>query len=396
MPSKHARLSPSASSRWLTCTASVQAIEEAREAGIIKQSDESKYAREGTIAHELGEIEARFHFRIDDAATYARKKDEWVALFEAEGYAPGTREEMERHIERYIDLIEERKAMFPYSTVMFEERVDTGVPTCWGTSDTVIVSPTHVEIIDLKYGAGVAVSAVENSQLRLYGLGALDKFGDMLGDTEVVRTTVFQPRLGNTSTEELPVDELREWREEVARPAGWSAIKGDDAVFAPSETACKWCPLAGVCRARMEKNTQDDFGADPATLSMEELGGILARTKEIRSWTESVENFALDAIYSQGQEIPGWKVVRSGGRRVISDAPAAIQTMIDAGYTAEQVTDFKPKGLGQLEKLVGKTELPELLGDLLIKTPGKPSLAPESDRREAIHPAGEAAKDFAE
>jgi len=364
---------------------------------MIAKHDESKYAREGTIAHELGEIEARYHFRIDDAATYARKKDQWVVMFEAEEYEAGTREEMERHIDRYIELIEERLGMFPHSTVLFEERVDTGVPTCWGTSDTVIVSPTHVEIIDLKYGAGVAVSAIENSQLRLYGLGALDKFGDMLGDTELVRTTVFQPRLGNTSTEEMTADEIRAWREEVARPAAWSAIGGDDkAVFAPSEEACKWCPLAGICRARMEKNTQDDFGAEPDTLTLEELGDILQRTKDIRAWTEAVENFALDAIYSRGMEIPGWKVVRSGGRRTITDATAAIQTLIDAGYTAEQVTDFKPKGLGVLEKLVGKTQLPEVLGDLLAKTPGKPSLAPEGDKRESISPAGEAAKDFAE
>jgi len=372
----------------------VRAIEEARENNIIPANDESSYAREGTIAHELGEIEARYHFHIDDAATYARKKDEWVLMFEAEKYEPGTRQDMERHIERYIELIEERMAMFPNSTVMFEERVDTGVPTCWGTSDTVVVSPSHVEIIDLKYGAGVPVSAIENSQLRLYGLGALDTFGDLLGETEIVRTTVFQPRLGNTSTEELPADELRQWRKEVALPAAEAALDDEQGEFAPSDTACRWCPLAGICRARMEKNTQDDFGAQPDTLSFEELGEVLGRIGEIRSWCSAVEDYALDAAYSQGKEIPGWKVVRSGGRRVISDATAAIQTLIDAGFTAEQVTEFKPKGLGVLEKLVGKTELPAVLGDLLVKTPGKPSLAPEADKRPAISPTSEAIKDF--
>lgn len=395
MPSAHATLSPSGSSRWLTCTASVGAIEDALDSGILKRgNDSSKYSREGTIAHDLGEIEASYHFHIIDAKTYASQKDLWVQKFEAEGLEPGTREDMERHIVQYIELIEERMGLYPNSTVLFEARVDTGVPSSWGTSDTVIVSPTHVEIIDLKYGAGVPVSAIRNTQLRLYGVGSLDTFGDLLGDTEIVRMTVFQPRLGNTSTEELTADELRAWREEVAIPAAKAAL-GEDSEFAPSAEACRWCPLAGICRARMEKNTQDDFGKPPATLDMTEVGEILQRLPDIKAWATALEDYALNAAYSEGKDIPGWKVVMSGGSRYIPDSTAAIQTLIDKGYNAEQVTDFKIKGLGALEKLVGKAELPLVLEGLLLKRQGKPSLATEDDKRKAITPGAQAAEDFA-
>ena len=118
------------------------------------------------------------------------------------------------------------------------------------------------------------------------------------------------------------------------------------------------------------------------------------RPPAIKAWCADVEKYALEKAYSRGEQIPGWKVVLSGGRRGITDDAAAIQTLIDAGYKAEQVATFKTKGIGELEKLVGKKELPELLGDLLAKSKGRESLVPESDKRQAITPALSAADDF--
>jgi hypothetical protein len=146
----------------------------------------------------------------------------------------------------------------------------------------------------------------------------------------------------------------------------------------------------------MEWATQLDFGKRPEILSPEEIAEALALVPGIRQWLSDLEAAALDLAYSQGVPIPGWKVVMSGGRRTIVDQTAAIQALIDAGYKAEDVADFNVKGLGKLEKLVGPARLKEILGSLLQRSDGRESLVPESDRRPAISPNTEAAKDFQE
>lgn len=134
--------------------------------------------------------------------------------------------------------------------------------------------------------------------------------------------------------------------------------------------------------------------AKPETLTPEELGLVLHRIPEIKAWCAAVEAHALTTAYAKGEHIPGWKVVMSGGKRYITDDTAAIQTLVDAGYKPEQVADFKVKGIGVLEKLVGKKEFPVILEKYIGKTSGKESLVPESDKRQAITPAGRAAADF--
>lgn len=400
MPGQHAKLSPSSAARWISCPASVRMIQE----HAPRQDEDSVYAREGTIAHALGELEAGLQFKLINKRQYNRGLKAWKAEFDAQGYSVMVLEEMQEHVRGYVALIAERLARRPHSRVFLEQRLDTGVPTCWGTSDTVIVSPSHVEIIDLKYGAGVPVYAQGNPQLRLYGLGALDTYGDVLGDTDTVYTTIYQPRaMDEPSTEELPADELRAWRQEVVLPA--AELTGSDAApFGPSEKACRWCPVAGICRARVEQAVVQDFGepwadetpipVEPDVMTPEQLGQVLHRLPAIKAWCTAVEAHALETAYAQGKHIPGWKVVLSGGRRGITDDAAAIQTLIDAGFKAEQVANFKTKGIGELERLVGKKELPLVLGDLLSKSRGKESLVPEDDKRPAISPASQAADDF--
>jgi len=405
MPSEHAKLSPSDSSRWISCPAAIRMDESLREQGLLVD-DESSYAREGTLAHALGEIEASHAFGMIDRKAYLKAKREWTKEFNAEQYPDGTLEEMQEHVRTYLRILKEKLERFPMSKLFLEQRMDSGVEKCWGTSDAVIVSPTHIEIVDLKYGAGVSVEAEDNSQLRIYGLGALNTWGDVLGDTELIVMTVFQPRMDNVDSEEMHPDELRAWKEGVVDPAAAEALHNPDAKFGPSEKACRWCPAAGFCRARIEKSTLSDFGdilveeepepPKPELMTEEEIARAFRRIPAIRAWCAALEAAALEAAYSQGKHLPGLKVVRSGGTRFITDHTAAIQLLIDKGYKAEEVAaPLKAKGIGELEKLIGKKQFTEVLGEYIDKTSGRESLVDESDKRPAITPGVEAAAEFA-
>lgn len=391
MPGAHARLAPSSAERWIACPASIRMAEKAE--ALSAESPESPYAAEGTTAHELAEIEGSYAFgRTTERERLAAQLDWGVRHSDLDD---DTVTEMNGHVADFVQFVKERAALYPMSQVLFEQRMPSGIPNCWGTSDVVIVSPNHVEIIDLKYGAGIAVDALNNPQLRLYALGALDTFGDMLGETERVLMTVFQPRMyPSKSTEELTADELRAWRTDVALPAGRSALTDDDAPFGPSPKACRFCPAAGICQARVETLAELDFGEDPEVLSAAETAEWLKQIPEIKAWCTAVETAALNRAYSGGEELPGFKVVLSGGKRTITDAEAAVERLVKAGFRRDEVQRVSPQTLGHLEKLVGKKQLPELLGDLLVKPPGRPALVSDEDDRPAIDPTSEAAKDF--
>lgn len=411
-PSAHARLSPSSADTWVECPASIRMKAEHVTPG---EDDDSPYAREGTIAHALAELEAGLFFGLINKLQYNKGLNEWRKEFAAQDYPAETLNEMKGHVYDFVDYIKVALKRRPGSRLLLEQRMDSGVPACWGTSDVVIISPTHIEIIDLKYGQGVPVDAVGNRQLRLYGCGALDTFGDLIGDPDMVYISVFQPRLNSSSTEEITPEDLRRWRDEEIIPRAELAL-GDNAPFGPSEKACRWCPVAAICAVRVQTALQEDFGGDflevavpeqePSldVLTPEQLAAALDRAPFIAAWLKSLEAHALDYVYTQGKTIPGYKVVRSGGVRTITDQTAAIQTLIDKGFKAEDVATFKIKGFGDLEKVMarttktlaqGKRELAETLKPYIGKTTGKESLVPESDKREAISSHKDASTEFA-
>lgn len=399
MPSAHARLSPSAAERWISCPASIRMEGLMKEQGV--EDVESIYAREGTAAHALGELKARHRILEDmtlsefneQLAAWQKEFDDILSLEDVHF------EDMDQYTDEYVELIEERMQLFPGSILLLEQRVPTGVPTCWGTSDTVIVSPKHVEIIDFKYGSGVYVSVFENPQLRLYGVGALDYIAEMLGDVETVRITVHQPRMNNIATEELHPDELRAWRDSIIPIA--ELAMGEEAPFGPSDTACHWCPASGRCEAQAWFVFEEDFEQNPDELSPERIAEIIPKISLIRSWLSKFEAAALTQAYAEGKKIPGYKVVMSGGKRSVVDPKGAETLLLKEGYTHDQIGktgEFKMNGIGDLEKLLKKEKFKTLLEDtgLVRKGEGRPSIVPESDNRPDINPTSEAVKDFGE
>jgi hypothetical protein len=349
----------------------------------------SEWAEEGTRAHGLAEIEASYAFDLTTQEQYHAFKADWLRKAERHG---DDVEEMEGHARTYVSLLLDIAAGMEHPHLRLETRVQTGVPGCWGTADATLLDTTRVAVVDYKYGQGVPVYAEDNPQLMLYSVGALDLL-DLLGTVETVDMWICQPRVGDgVSRFAVTADSLRRWRDEDVRPVA-AETQMPDAHFGPGEAACRWCPAAGVCKPRMAWVTQRDFG-NPDAMDPEELAEAVLRLPEVRDWCNAVEAEALHQAYSEGTPLPGLKVVLSGGKRSIPDPEAAILALTAAGFDRDAVARTGIKTLGDLEKLVGKRRLPEVLGGLLVKSRGKPALVPEDDPRTAITPASEAAKDF--
>lgn len=380
----HAILGPSASGRWIACPASVRMI---RDLGPAEE--DSIYAQEGTLFHTLCEVVASYRLLGGEVDHYDIGMLDW-ALNALEDW----HDDQLRYVEEWIILLQEYLDEEEGAELHLEVVVDTGIPGCWGTADAVIVYPSgRIRVIDIKYGAGVKVICEGNSQLRLYGVGALETLiKDPLTVHEVI-TTVWQPRMDNLSEEVLTRHELLNWRDDII-PIAKLAL-GEDAPFGPSEQTCRWCPVAGICKPRANKMLAIDFG-HPDALSGDEMAEAYSKISELSQWLNDIQDAALKMAHDEEGSVPGYKVVRSNGRRYIADEVKAIEILVNAGYDREAVERTSIQTLGALDKLVGsKDELGKVLGDLVGMSEGRLCLAPLSDSRPPADAVHSAKTDFA-
>ena len=365
-PSSHAVLSPSSAHRWLACPASVGLV-----ASMPERAEEtSAYAREGTLAHEAAEKSAAFFFG-------QLPKDEltrWVNAF-----APdvGDRDEMLEHARAWTQVLARFEEDMGGAQVLLEQRFETGVPNCRGTADAVLVSNDTVHVCDYKYGQGVKVNAAGNPQMMLYALGALDAFS-LVSEIKHVAMTIYQPRIEHLSTAHLSASDLLAWREEITPVAEVALAGGGD--FAPSESACRFCPAQAVCRPRMEAALSEDFGKPANLLEMDEIGDLLHRIPAIKRWCADVEKYALKSAYEDGVAVPGWKPVIGKGQRKINPDRwlAAVAQLQEEGVDAMRITRTMPETLGTLKKVLGAERMARLEDDgVIVIPPGQPKLVPE-------------------
>lgn len=380
MPSKHAKLSASSAFRWINCPGSVALADQ------LPAPGSSAYADEGTLAHALAELKLRKF--LGDVGDY----DKELAQIQANEYYNG---EMEEATDFYAETVQEHLAAAGADAeLMIEQQfsLTNWVPEGFGTSDAVIIGGNVIEVIDLKYGKGIKVDAVNNPQLRLYGLGASALFGDLY-DFDTVRTTIIQPRLDHVSTEEQPLKELLLWAEEDVAPRATMALEGTD--YLATGDWCRFCPAKAVCRKRAEYNLElarDEFKAPPL-LTDEEIGEVLRRAEEIQKWTSDIQDYALEQALA-GKHFDGWKLVEGRSNRKYADDLKVAEALVAAGYDEAMLYERKLYGITAMEKIVGKKKLTTTLGDLIIKPAGKPVLVPESDKREAINTTEAAKADF--
>ena len=355
----HSVLSASASSRWLACPPSAKLNAEIPDTT-------TDYAREGTCAHELAEYKVNKLLGIE-----AKDPTENLDFYDSE---------MEDCTENYAQYIAEEISKYSAPVVMVEQRLDFSryVPGGFGTGDCIIVADGTMTVIDFKYGLGVLVDAEGNSQMRMYALGALNLF-ESLYDIETVRMIIFQPRRDNVSIAEVTKDELLGWAEEVLIPAAALAANGDGEYRAGKH--CQFCKIKATCRKRAEYNlqlAQYDF-AVPDTLADDEISMILDRADTFIGWVNDVKAYALEQAIS-GKQYPGFKVVEGRSNRRYTNPDAVAAAVTDAGYDP---FEKKLMGVTAMTKLLGTKKFNTLLGSLIEKPQGKPTLVPESDKRPA-------------
>ena len=360
----HAVLSASGSHRWLNCTPSARLELEFENTG-------SEAAREGTAAHALCEhkLKRALHMR-------SRRP---VSDYDSD--------EMEECTDTYVDFVMEQyeaaKQVCEDPVILIEQRLDFScyVPDGFGTGDCLIISDDRLHIIDFKYGMGVLVEAEGNPQMKLYALGALAVY-DALYDIREVSMTIFQPRRENVSTWTIPVEDLKAWAENELKPRAKMAYDGEGE-YLPGEW-CTFCRAAVRCRARAEeklKLAQTEFRMPPL-LTDAEIEDILAVLPDLTKWANEIATYALDAALNHGKEWNGFKVVEGRSVRKYRDEAAVAKAAKEAGYKDIYRQSLIP--LTEMQKLMGKDRFEEILGGLITKAPGRPTLVPKSDRRPAM------------
>lgn len=362
----HALLSASSAHRWLNCPPSAVAAE------AYPQQD-TDYTREGTTAHEVAEHVAR------GGNPNLEELRDWM---------PDVNQEMIECAKGYADYIQEQ-IQEPDALVMLEQRVDFSpwVPDGYGTGDCIIIQGDTMDVIDYKYGKGVAVSAVDNPQEMCYGLGALNEYG-FAYEIERVRLHIYQPRINNVSVHEMTVAELLAWGESI-KPVAEQAAKGKGKYSAGAW--CKFCPHAGRCRTLTKVCSEyvetHGLKVRVPVLAAHEVAEVLAMEPLVTLWLKRVKDQALSTLLS-GEQIPGYKVVEGKpGNRKWSDELLVLAVLEEAGYSREDVTETKLLSPAGMDKALGKKKATELLEGMVTRSAGAPVIAPESDKRPTYNPA---------
>ena len=357
---EHALLSASSAHRWLACPPSAVAAE-------AYPDQDTEFTREGTLAHEVAERIANgiSGELLDRLQLYVDIDPEMIDC--AYGYR---------------DYIQEQLANSD-AVVLLEQRVDYSpwAPDGFGTCDCIIIQGDLLTIIDYKYGRGVAVSAEDNPQMKLYALGALNDFG-IAYDVNRVEMHIYQPRLNNISSCSLMVEDLLEWGESIKHTAA-KAAKGKGNYCAGAH--CKFCPHAGRCRKLTQTCTEyveaHSLRVAVPVLAPHEVAEVLQMKPLVELWLKRIEGQALNTMLDGG-EVPGFKVVEGKlGNRKWTDELEVAKTLDTAGYSKEDYTEVKLLSPAAMDKALGKQKVAELLDAHIDRAPGKPTIVPASDNR---------------
>lgn len=374
MPEEHAKLSASGSSRWINCPGSI----------VLESSfgeKESEYAEEGRLAHSVAELKLTKYFKKGiGPKKFKSTMDEFKK-------SPYWNKSMDDYTDDYFEFVKEKALSYPDRPfVDVELRVDYSnvAPEGFGTCDCVMIHGNELSIIDLKYGTGVKVDAKDNSQLMLYALGVYNMFS-VIYDIKTVSMTIVQPRLNHFDTHTISIEELLAFSERV-KPIAQEAYTGSDRLAVGDH--CKFCKAKSKCRARAEsmfkpvkENVLPVIDKKPGELlTSQEIGELLIKLDGVVDWIKSLEAEGLAEALA-GNEVTGFKLVEGRSVRKITDESGAVSKLVAAGFEESLLYERRLLSMTKIEAIVGKKDFATILGGVIEKPPGKPTLVKASDKR---------------
>jgi len=365
---KHSWVSPSKSERWINCPGSV--ILEAE----CPPQPTSKYAAEGTAAHEIAALCLK---RNENADSYLGE----VVEVEDEKITVDT--EMTENIQIYLDTI--RADMdadgVPYSELKVEHTFEYKYihMALYGTADAYYTSPFgKLRVYDLKYGRGTYVEVVENTQTKIYALGAWDETDRV---AEEIETVIVQPRYDGMEPVrryEYNQDALAEFIQEL-RKAIVRVEKKDDTL--QTGFWCKFCNGMSICKAKKAEIfavvPAEAKLPEPSCMTIAQIVKVLKISEALADWASTVHAHA-ESLAKTGVTVPGYKLVNKKGHRRWKDE-IAVENAFEAQY-GDEIYEKKLKSPAKLEKLVGKDEI----ADYVEVPDNGQQLVPETAKGEAI------------
>lgn len=346
---KHSPIGASSASRWIACPGSVRLSKDA-------PKFESSYAKEGTLAHEIaGDI-------------LLGKKLSVVPT-----------EEMLSFITEYVDFVKSEAEGNDLYVEQGFDLSDTLYPGLYGTSDAVVYDKSQktLKVIDFKYGAGVAVSAENNTQLKYYAIGAMYTMNLPVDEVELI---IYQPRANGETVKRWKTNaidlldfgaELTDYAKETTKPN--APLKSGD--------HCRFCPAAPSC-PELERQALDTAVSDFSAIKSwnpEKIKIILEKAPLIEDFLKTVKEFAFNQMLN-GEKVPGFKLVEKRSTRKWNNETEVINFAREAGLLDDEIFDHSLKSPAQLERAFDKEGKKQLQSFVTSSSSGL-TLAPESDKR---------------
>lgn len=405
-PSKHSvTIGGSSAGRILACPASYNLTAK------MPKSPESSYAAEGTALHECIE------YCLTEGLVPGENTELLIGkeFYGTDITADHVRDCIDPALRQFDQLYDELAEDGEVTYRLERQVVFPGIPDSFGTLDIIMSSPKRVVILDWKFGGGVAVSAVENTQMKFYAVAAAETLPDMFFDTRDPRSglstgpekdvniVIVQPRVNpdHPETWTTTLANLSQFKHDLIE-AYEEATETPDPTYHRGEQ-CRWCSAQPICPlykdvaqklATMRDNGgMPGTGPEDTTFTQDDLADWMKTADIVTVWAKSVSELVMSEAHA-GRPPTGKKLVRklANTSYVWTDIMKIDRMLARFGLDSkDRRTPWKNISPTQAAKLL-KKDGKELRKNATERLPGTVVLVDMEDKRDAIVTDAEKAK----